>query len=289
MIQRSHRDVGRVISVLGVIALTWMASPVRSASQEPGTIVARDARVQGHTYVFEETGAEMPYALFLPSGYDAAREWPLIVALHGLGRPYDWMMGYDSFIDFAEQYGYIVVSPLGYHPRGWYGSRGYGNPAGGGRGGAQSTLPENLGKLSEQDVMNVLEIARDAHNVDESRIYLWGHSMGGAGTYHLAALYPDIWAGLAVAAPAPRRDAIDQISSFSEIPVLVLHGDQDSTVPVEGSRTWVARMRELGMQHVYIEVPGGDHSLFVRENPEMLAKVFSFFNIVGKDELGVRQ
>ena len=279
MIQRSHRDVGRVISVLGMIALTWMASPVRSASQEPGTIVARDARVQGHTYVFEETGAEMPYALFLPSGYAAAREWPLIVALHGLGRPYD----------FAERYGYIVVSPLGYHPRGWYGSRGYGNPAGGGRGGAQSTLPENLGKLSEQDVMNVLEIARDAHNVDESRIYLWGHSMGGAGTYHLAALYPDIWAGLAVAAPAPRRDAIDQISSFSEIPVLVLHGDQDSTVPVEGSRTWVARMRELGMQHVYIEVPGGDHSLFVRENPEMLAKVFSFFNIVGKDELGVRQ
>ena len=49
MIQRSHRDVGRVISVLGMIALTWMASPVRSASQEPGTIVARDARVQGHT------------------------------------------------------------------------------------------------------------------------------------------------------------------------------------------------------------------------------------------------
>ena len=289
MIQRSHRDVGRVISVLGMIALTWMASPVRSASQEPGTIVARDARVQGHTYVFEETGAEMPYALFLPSGYDAAREWPLIVALHGLGRPYDWMMGYDSFIDFAERYGYLVVSPLGYHPRGWYGSRGDGNPAGGGRGGAQSTLPENLGKLSEQDVMNVLEIARDAHNVDESRIYLWGHSMGGAGTYHIAALYPDIWAGLAVAAPAPRRAAIDQISSFSEIHVLVLHGDQDSTVPVEGSRTWVARMRELGMQHVYIEVPGGDHSLFVRENPEMLAKVFSFFNIVGKDELGVRQ
>ena len=289
MIQRSHRDVGRVISVLGMIALTWMASPVRSASQEPGTIVARDARVQGHTYVFEETGAEMPYALFLPSSYDAAREWPLIVALHGLGRPYDWMMGYDSFIDFAERYGNNVVSPLGYHPRGWYGSRGDGNPAGGGRGGAQSTLPENLGKLSEQDVMNVLEIARDGYNVDESRIYLWGHSMGGAGTYHLAALYPDIWAGLAVAAPAPRRDAIDQISSFSEIPVLVLHGDQDSTVPVEGSRTWVARMRELGMQHVYIEVPGGDHSLFVRENPEMLAKVFSFFNIVGKDELGVRQ
>ena len=112
--------------------------------------------------------------------------------------------------------------------------------------------------------------------------------MGGAGTYHLAARYPDIWAGLAVAAPAPRRESIDQIALFSEIPVLVLHGDQDSTVPVEGSRTWVARMRELGMQHLYIEVPGGDHSLFVREDPETLARVFSFFNIVGKDQRSVR-
>jgi len=271
-----------------MIALTWMSTPVHSAAQEPGTIVARDARVQGYTYVFEETGEEMPYALFVPSGYDTAREWPLIVALHGLGRPYDWMMGYDGFIDFAERDGYIVVSPLGYHPQGWYGSRGYGNPAGGGRGGAQSTLPDNLGELSEQDVMNVLEIARDGFNIDESRIYLWGHSMGGAGTYHLAARYPDIWAGLAVAAPAPPREGIDQIALFSEIPVLVLHGDQDSIVPVEGSRTWVARMRELGMQHLYIEVPGGDHSLFVREDPETLARVFSFFNIVGKDQRSVR-
>jgi len=60
--------------------------------------------------------------------------------------------------------------------------------------------------------------------------------------------------------------------------------------PLDGGRghvslrglNWVARMRELGMQHVYIEIPGGDHSLFVRENPETLSRVFSFFNIVGK-------
>lgn len=69
----------------------------------------------------------------------------------------------------------------------------------------------------------------------------------------------------------------------------LLFGDEDSTVSVEGSRRWVARMRELGMQHVYVEVPGGDHSLFVRENPETLSKVFSFFNIVGKDKKGPRQ
>ena len=42
------------------------------------------------------------------------------------------------------------------------------------------------------------------------------------------------------------------------------------------------------MQHVYVEIPGADHSLFVRENRETLAKVFAFFNIVGKDQRSVR-
>jgi alpha-beta hydrolase superfamily lysophospholipase len=66
--------------------------------------------------------------------------------------------------------------------------------------------------------------------------------------------------------------------------VLVLHGDQDTTVSVDGSRRWVARMRELGMQHVYVEIPGGDHSSFVSSNPETLSKVFSFFDVVRKDQ-----
>ncbi len=284
MNHRSHRIIG----IFGMTACFWMATSVPSAAQEPGTVVERDSRVQGHSYVFQETGQEVPYALFVPADYDAAREWPLIVALHGLGGAYDRMMGYDGFIDFADRDGYIVVSPLGYHSRAWYGSRGYGIPRGAARDGDEGSLPENLGELSEQDVMNVLEIAREEFSIDESRIYLWGHSMGGAGTYHLAARYPDIWAGLAVAAPAPRREALDQLASFSEVPVLVLHGDEDSVVPVEMSRTWVARMRELGMQHVYVEIPGADHSLFVRENRETLAKVFAFFNIVGKDQRSVR-
>ena len=258
----------------------WVGSAGAASGQEPGTVVAADPRVQGLTYTFEETGAEVPYALFVPSDYDASRPWPLIVALHGLGRPYDWMMGYEGFIDRAEEDGYVVVAPLGYHPRGWYGSRGHGIPGGAGRG--DERLPANLGELSERDVLNVLALVRERYSIDDRRIYLWGHSMGGAGTYHLAATYPNLWAGLAVAAPAPSPERIDDIASFRDIPVLVLHGDADATVPVGLSRTWVARMRELGMQHVYVEVPGGDHSLFVSRDREMISKVFSFFDIVRK-------
>jgi predicted peptidase len=267
-----------------LVVLVGGAAGTPLSAQEPGTVVAADSRVQGRSYLFEETGVEVPYALFVPTTYDPSRESPLVVALHGLGRPYDWMMGYEGFIDFAEHHGFIVVAPLGYHPRGWYGSRGAGIPGGAVAAGQEGTVPENLGELSERDVMNVLEIARREHNVDPDRIYLWGHSMGGAGAYHLAARFPEIWAGVAVAAPAPRSDALAEIERFRDLPVLVLHGDADATVPVEQSRAWVARMGELGMQHVYIEFGGGDHSLFMRENPENLSKVFSFFDVVRKDQ-----
>ena len=283
MRQTFPRRGGRLQRLTRRIALAIVvAAPSAAGAQEPGTVVASDPRVHGESYVFEDTGVDVPYALFVPSTYEASRPAPLIVALHGLGRPYDWMMGYEGFIDFAERGGYVVVSPLGYHPRGWYGSRGYGVPAGAAGRDDAAPLPENLGRLSEQDVMNVLEIARERFNIDEDRIYLWGHSMGGAGSYHLAARYPDLWAAVAVAAPAPLRERLDEVTWFRNVPVLVLHGDEDRTVPVEQSRTWVARMRELGMQHVYVEVPGGDHSRFVSQNPETLSKVFSFFDITNK-------
>jgi predicted peptidase len=275
----------RLSLCLALVSLI-LAAGVRT--QEPGTVVAADKRVQGKSYVFKETGKQVPYALFVPSKYDASRKWPLIVGLHGLGRPYDWVMGYDGIIDFAERDGFVMVTPLGYHPRSWYGSRGA-NPEGAapaaGRGG--EPLPPNAGELGEKDVMNVLEIARKDFNIDPDRIYLWGHSMGGAGTYHIASKYPDIWAGLAVAAPAPSPSSgvqPDALEKFKHIPILVLQGDADTSVPVARTREWVARMKQVGMEHVYIEVKGGDHTNFIARDREMLSKVFSFFNVARKNQ-----
>jgi alpha-beta hydrolase superfamily lysophospholipase len=71
-----------------------------------------------------------------------------------------------------------------------------------------------------------------------------------------------------------------QLEGFRHLPILVLQGDKDQLVTL--TRQWVAKMHELGMEHVYVEVKGGDHSLFVSQDREMLSKVFSFFNIVRK-------
>ena len=272
-------------------ATTWVDVPL--SAQEPGTVVAADKRVQGRSYVFQETGETIQYALFVPSNYDATKKWPLIVGLHGAGRPYDWLMGYNGIIDFAQRDGFIMVTPLGYHPRGGFGvprraaPPAASTPASPGQATASAPAPEplpaNVAELSEKDVLNVFEMARKEVNIDPNRIYLWGHSMGGGGTYHLAAKYPDIWAGPALAAPAPPAN-LDSLERLRHIPILVMHGDEDKTIPVARTRQAVARMKQLGMQYVYVEVKGGDHSLFISQNREMVSKLFSFFDIARKSE-----
>ena len=261
------------ISSLLLLALTVLlpagtAFADREASDDERMI--GDPRVQHRSYTFPPTGETIPYALFVPESYDPQTPAPVIVSLHGLGRSYDWLMGYHGYLDFAAAGGYIVVTPLGYIRRGWYGTETLDDP--------------DDGRYSEQDVMEVLGLVREEFNIDANRIYLWGHSMGGAGTYHLAKRHPELWAALAVVAPAPRASqSPDDLTLFSHLPVLVIHGDDDQTVPVDVSRRWVARMEELGMQHLYIEVGGGDHSLLISQTPENMQKVVDFFNITRRD------
>lgn len=227
-----------------------------------------DPRVQHRSYVFPDTGETIPYAFFVPSTYNSNNMSPLMISLHGLGRSYDWLMGYHGLLDQAEANGFIVVTPLGYIRRGWYGSR--------------AVEDNEDANYSEQDVMNVLQLVRDEFAVDPNRIYLWGHSMGGAGTYHIAARHPDLFAGLGVAAPAPEEDAPirETLEKIKHLPILVLQGDEDSLVTL--TRRWVEQMRVLGMQHVYIEIPGGDHSLVISQNKEHMQKFTDFFQIVRK-------
>src|SRR5688500_2951942 len=180
---------------LGLLTAAFVLATL-TAAQEQGKKAAgkTQARIEKRTYDFKEADKkEMEYALFVHSKYDKDTKTPLLVALHGLGGNPQQMMKYRGLTDLAEKHGYVVVAPMGYNSSGWYGNT---NPL------KKKNDPPNLGELSEKDVMNVLEIAKKDFNIDEKRIYLMGHSMGGGGTWHLGLKYPDIWAGLAPIAPA---------------------------------------------------------------------------------------
>ena len=222
-------------------------------------------KIMKRTYDFTLAKKEMEYRLFVPKGYDKKKKYPLIVALHGLGASPSMMMRYPGFTSLAQKYGYIVVAPMGYNRRGWYGSRGQ---------RSFRSRPRNLGELSEKDVMNVLAIIRRDFNIDPERTYLMGHSMGGGGTWHIGMKYSSIWAALGPIAPAIYRST-KGLEKIRHMPVIVVQGDKDRLVNVRIARHWVEKMKQLKMIHQYIEVKGGGH---VRPAFTELPKIFAFFN-----------
>lgn len=235
-----------------------------------------DSRVQQHSYNFKEAGKDMPYVLFVSSKVSKDKKNPLIVALHGLGGDGNFLVR-GRLVDLAEEGGYIVVGPLGYNVSGWYGSPIVRFPGGGGN--STPDEPPNLRELSEKDVINVLELMRKEFNIDNDRTYLMGHSMGGAGTLFLGGKYASNWAALAGIAPAAflmlneRKEYVGKIKN-AKIPVIIVQGDEDTAVPVEYTRQWVDTMKEMGMDHKYIELPKGDHGTIINDG---MPDIFRFF------------
>jgi predicted esterase len=230
---------------------------------------------------------------------------PLIVTLHGLGGTHTTMMRPNA-IDLAEDGGYILLAPMGYNPRGWFGApapqgrRGAPpanaapnaaapNPAAssppaataqGRRGAPPAGLgngandPPNLRQLSEKETLQVIDLVRKEFTVDDARTYLMGHSMGGAGTLYLAITYPQRWAAVAAIAPAAFSVDREGLARIPKMPVMIVHGDMDTVVPTSVGRAWVEAMKSLQMNYQYIEVPGGDHGSVISSHQ---ADIFAFF------------
>jgi len=285
MIRIARKTIETLGLGLGICLTFGLILTPAFAQQQPAARGARggfnsapDPRVEQRTYRFADTEEDLPYAVFVSSKVSSDRENPLIIALHGLGgNPNSLLRG--NALALAEEGGYILVGPMGYNPGGWYGSPVMNLGGRGGRGGDGGGNPENLDELSEKDVMNVLAMIREEFNVDDSRTYLMGHSMGGAGTYFLGSKHTGEWAALAPIAPAAflmnqNRAAILQGIKDSGVPMLVVQGDADTAVPVDNTRMWVETMEELEMDYEYIEIPGADHGNVISQGTP---GIFAFF------------
>ena len=172
------------------------------------------------------------------------------------------------------------AAPQGGAPQAAAPQRGAGGRGGGCVGGGTAvTDAAKVRELSEKETMQVLDLIRKEFNVDERRIYLFGHSMGGAGTYYLASKYPNIWAAIGPVAPAAmgmtnNRTEVLQPIKNAGIPMLISMGDADEAVPVANVRTWVETMKELQMNYEYKEYPGVSHGPIIGAS---MADVFKFF------------
>ncbi len=100
------------------------------------------------------------------------------------------------------------------------------------------------------------------YNVDPARVYLFGHSAGGAGTWYLGQKYAERWAAIAASAASTRPDGFP-FERLAGMPVMICHGDKDDEVPVASSRNMVKAMKEHGNDPVYLEIAGATHGTIV--------------------------
>ena len=166
--------------------------------------------------------------VYLPYSYDPSGEYSLIVTLHGYSAN-----DRDAASSLAAQAPdvFIAIAPYG---RGDIGYR----------------------SIGEQDVLDVLAMAQQTYPVDPDRVYLTGSSMGGLGAWRIGIFYADRFAAVA---PFCGWTSIWHLVNLRNVPVLIVHGDYDTSVPVEFSRAAAAALRDLGYNYVFEELPGVGH------------------------------
>lgn len=198
---------------------------------------------------------EIHYRLMKPAVIEKDEKYPLVIFLHGAGE-----RGTDNALQLLyfptqmaqphmrDRFPCYVLAPQCHPERKWmevdWSSK------------SDPQMPESP-SAELQAVMQMIEQTLKEDQIDPSRVYLTGLSMGGFGSFDLATRHPE-W----FAAVAPICGAADpaKVATIKDLPVWVVHGDADQTVPVERSRSAVKALRDAGGQPIYVEMPGVGHN-----------------------------
>ncbi len=233
---------------------------------------------QHRKYRFAEANADAPYRLYVPTGWDGKSSLPLAMFLHGSGSDENAYVDSNNkqMLNLAQQHGYVLVAPLG--DQGAYGSflrlsAPFGKPEEAAKLMAQVTAAsERTNQLSEQDVLNVLELVLAEYPIDRAAMFLFGHSMGSGGTWYIGGKYASYWKGLAPMSGPFVQETGYPWDDLRDVHLFVTEGTQ--TPSLEGSRVLRDWLKAGGFKSEYKEV-NADHGGMI---PLVLPDVFDFFD-----------
>jgi predicted peptidase len=209
------------------------------AGQAPCRAADKDERGFLDRVHKDSDGKEAKYVLFVPHDYKGDKAYPLILFLHGSGESgsdgkKQAGQGIGNAIKKQEKtFGFITVFPQS-QKRTW--------------------------AADSEDAKRALDILAEVqkqYKVDAKKVYLSGLSMGGFGTWSLAAKYPDRWAAIV---PICGGGDPKQAEKIKDIPCWCFHGDADKAVKVERSRDMIEALKKAGGKPKYDEYPGVGHN-----------------------------
>jgi predicted peptidase len=190
--------------------------------------------------------ANLHYLLYLPRGYDedAKKTYPLILFLHGAGETGTDLKkvkihGPPKLVDKKRDFEFIIVSPQA-PTRGW--------------------KPSAL--------LALLDDVEKEYRVDKDRVYLTGLSMGGFGTWNLAATAPGRFAAIAPICGGGDPKTAEKLKG---LPIWVFHGAKDNAVPLKRSEDMVKALKEAGHEVKFTIYPNAAHDSWTAtyDNPEL--------------------
>ncbi len=192
-------------------------------------------------------------ALYVPPGHDTRRPAAVLVGLHPWNGSIWTYAAYDALLDAARAADVVLLMPSGL-------------------GNSLYTAP------AEEEALGALAALGDALRVDPDRITLWGASMGGAGATTVGFHHPDRFAAIVSLfgdsrydlatyvrgilrdeAGAHRVNAFDIADNARNVPVWLIHGEDDRVSPVAQSAMLARALEALHFTVRFDRVPGAGH------------------------------
>jgi predicted esterase len=195
-----------------------------------------------------EARHDVEFLFRVPSGYSPERSYPLLLAAHGQGGNGRTIGAMVRRRLGAEAEKHLILAPTMPGPRRYTGS-----------------------SLQEQAYLKPLEWCRLNLNVDDDRVCVVGYSMGGHGAWHLATMFPRLFAAALPMAGVPIFEGSPYTSNaylenLAHLPVWAVWGELDRKGPgtmsnVHFSRMAARRLKELGSRKFEgTELPGVGHA-----------------------------
>jgi poly(3-hydroxybutyrate) depolymerase len=283
------------IALSMVVLVAASAATAQTPQPDPTSPQYRATGEQDRTYTFPGTNESIPYHIYVPTSWSASKKLPLVVVTHGANQrataPFQRPVTDPTLAKTAEARGFIVAAVTGYHANatavgGWnvpYKMVQVVKPGGGGRGGqgdgrgpAAAPPTEEDFTRAEMDVLYVTDLMAKEYNVDPARIYLMGNSSGGSAVWTYATRSPERWTAIAPSA-APLEDETFPYETLKTVPVLVIHGDMDTTMEFAASQKMVDHAKAKGVSANWLPVAGGAHT-DAWAQPAIISQIFDFFD-----------
>lgn len=200
------------------------------------TVCATAARAADEPTVREEVLAPggQHYTISIPDGYMPGKPVPLVLALHygGTVTPY---YGKPFLVKLVEpglrKLGAIIVAP-------------------------DCTAGSWTDPRAEADVLALLDHVAKTWAIDPARTLITGYSMGGMGTWALAAKHQDRFTAAVIVAGRPQPEIADVAW---RIPLYVIHGKEDEVVPLRPTADLVKVLKAKGVKVEFVAVDGLTH------------------------------